>query len=437
VAEGFYVKHRWMLMLAAASLAGPAAAVGHQPLEPIDLPPSIEQGVDMIYIDPELAPRDGPQGEMVFDAGFDNVDGPPVDFLAPANTIYTDLRRGLVRYRMRWGSLPQIDIPAGPVLKLGTSGERVAMLRQRLGLAPSDTFDAALDKVVREYQDVHGLTSDGIAGSGTVDSLNLGAEHYERILMINLERARRLPVGNKQDRYALVDAGNAKLYLFDHGRAIDSMRVIVGAEETATPMMAAYIRYADVNPYWNVPPELIHKMVAPNVLKGGLQYLTDRDYEIYSNWTDDAVPVDPRSVDWQALADGKPTQLRFRRGPGPWNSMGKVKFMLPNDFGIYLHDYPDKHKFELDDRWISNGCVRLEDADRLAKFLFGYVPEGKNPKVEEHVDLPHPVPVYMTYLTAEATPTGVRFRTDHYHRDAALLARYSDGPDRIASAAGR
>jgi murein L,D-transpeptidase YcbB/YkuD len=255
--------------------------------------------------------------------------------------------------------------------------------------------------------------------------------------MINLERARRLPIGDKQDRYALVDAGSAKLYLYDHGRPVDSMRIIVGAEETATPMMAAYIRYADVNPYWNVPPELVHKMIAPNVLKGGLQYLVDRDYEIYSDWTDEATPVNPNTVDWQALADGKPTTLRFRRGPGPWNSMGKVKFMLPNDFGIYLHDYPDKKTFEVDDRWISNGCVRLEDADRFAKFLFGYVPKGENPKVEEKVKLPRPIPVYMTYLTAEATPSGaVKFRTDHYHRDAALLARYSDGPDRIASAAG-
>jgi murein L,D-transpeptidase YcbB/YkuD len=425
-----------MLMAAALSLSAPAGALSRQPLEPIDLPPSIEQGVEMIYIDPDLAPRDGPQGEMVFDAGFDNVEGPPIDFLAPANTIYTDLRRGLVRYRMRWGSLPPIAIPAGPALKLGSDGDRVAMLRTRLGLPAGDTFDAALDKVVREYQDVHGLTSDGIAGSGTVESLNLGPEHYERILMINLERARRLPIGDKQARYALVDAGSAKLYLYDHGRVVDSMRVIVGAEETATPMMAAYIRYADVNPYWNVPPELVHKMIAPNVLKGGLQYLKDRDYEIFSDWTDEATPVDPESVDWQALADGKKTDLRFRRGPGPWNSMGKVKFMLPNDFGIYLHDYPDKKKFEVADRWISNGCVRLEDADRFAKFLFGYVPEGEDPKVEEKVNLPRPVPVYMTYLTAEATPSGgVKFRTDHYHRDAALLARYSDGPDRIASAA--
>jgi murein L,D-transpeptidase YcbB/YkuD len=105
--------------------------------------------------------------------------------------------------------------------------------------------------------------------------------------------------------------------------------------------------------------------------------------------------------------------------------MGEVKFMLPNDLGIYLHDVPEASKaaFASDDRWISNGCVRLEDAKRLKRWLFeGRVPRP-NGSPDERVDLPEPVPVYMTYLTAESRADGVAFRADPYNRDAALLAR--------------
>lgn len=422
------------LFLTAVSLSASAWALDNRPLEPIDLPPSVEQGVDMVYIDQELAPRGYRPGEMIHDAAFGDPDAAPLDLLGPSNPLYTDLRRGFVRYQMRWGGLPQVEIPAGPVLKPGIDDERVALLRERLGLAPGTKYDEALARAVSEYQDVHGLKADGIAGAGTIASLNLGFEHYARVLLINLERARRLPVPGEQERYVVVDAGSAKLTMFERDRPVDSMKVGVGTAETATPMMAGYIRFAALNPYWNVPPELVNKIVAPAVVREGLVYLTDRKYEILSDWTEDAKPVDPNSVDWKALAAGQPTDLRFRRGPGPWNSMGKVKFMLPNDFGIYLHDYPDKTLFAKDDRWVSNGCIRLDDTDRLARFLYGDVPTANPEDVEKRVDLPRPVPVYMTYLTAQATPEGIRFLPDRYGRDRAVLARYFGG-DRIASTA--
>jgi hypothetical protein len=158
---------------------------------------------------------------------------------------------------------------------------------------------------------------------------------------------------------------------------------------------------------------------------------------VLSDWTDDATPIDPATVDWQAVADGK-IQVRLRRGPGPWNSMGDMKFNMPNDFGIYLHDVPDPERelFTKDDRWISNGCIRLEDAHRLAKWLFGDLPHAKDPKAEENVDLPEPVPVYITYLTAEAGPNGPKFRPDPYNRDPALLARYfGEGQSQVAELA--
>ena len=428
---------RYILFLAGLSLPALVLAAGkqQQPIEPIDVPPSIEQGLDMVYIDREIAPSMEKRDAQLEALGFEAGNAAPADLFLPVHPLYTDLRRGLVKYEMRWGDLPQVQVPAGPVLKPNSTGDRVALLRQRLGLAEGTKFDAALGAAVKEYQAIHGIKADGIAGAGTIDSLNLGYKHYANILALNLERARRLPRVNEGGRYVLVDAGNARLTMYENGKPVDSMRVIVGEKATETPMMAALLRFVSVHPWWNTPPELARKSVAPGVLKEGLTYLSDRDYEVLSDWSDDAQPIDPATVDWKAVADGS-TTVRLRRGPGEWNSMGNYKFNMPNDFGIYLHDVPNQERdlFKKDDRWISNGCIRLEDAPRLAKWLFGYVPKGENSKTEVNVDLDQPVPVYITYLTAEATANGAKFRADPYKRDPALLARYfSEGKSQVAS----
>jgi L,D-transpeptidase YcbB len=394
-------------------------------LEPIDLPPAIEQGVDMIYIDEDLVPKavhdNGPMGDMNFAAW----SGAPVDLFTSVNPIYTELRRGLVKYQQRWGDLPQVPIPAGPTLKPGSTGERVAALRARLGLGAGASYDPALASVVKEFQSVHGLKADGIAGAGTVEALNKGPEYYEQLIMINMERARRLPAPEEQRKYAIVDAGDARLSLWENGRKVDEMKVVVGKAESATPMMAAYIKYASVNPYWNVPPDLVRNLIAPRIVTQGVGYLTTREYQVLSDLSENAQVIDPHSVDWQAVVDGR-QEVALRRLPSPANSMGMMKFMLPNYFGIYLHDSPEKEHFTKNELWISNGCVRVEDYKRFAKFLFdGAVPQGDNPKVEKEVDLPKPVPVYMTYLTVQPTATGVQFLPDPYGRDAHLMERFS------------
>ena len=221
----------------------PVAEQGKAPsLEPIDLPPAIEQGVDMIYIDEELVPKavhdDSAGGAVSFAAW----SGAPVDIFTSVNPIYTELRRGLVKYQQRWGDLPQIPVPEGPTLKPAMSGARVAALRTRLGLPDGNKYDAALAAQVKEFQSVHGIKPDGIAGNGTIQALNRGAQYYEQLIIINMERARRLPAPEEQRKYVLVDAGDARLSMWENGRKVDEMKIVVGKAETATPMMAAYIK---------------------------------------------------------------------------------------------------------------------------------------------------------------------------------------------------
>jgi murein L,D-transpeptidase YcbB/YkuD len=211
--------------------------------------------------------------------------------------------------------------------------------------------------------------------------------------------------------------------MYENGSLVDSMRAVVGSNKTQTPMMAALIRYASVNPYWNLPPEFNEKMIAPRVLEQGVGYLSERKYEVFADFMEGSPMLDPALVDWQAVRDGK-LSLRIRRGPGPGNSMGDIKFMMPNDLGIYLHDTHDKSVFGKDNRWVSNGCVRVEDAQRLATWLFGAMPQGGDPDVEERVDLAEPVPVFLTYMTAESTVDGVVFRADPYERDTSVLVRF-------------
>src|SRR4051812_11721243 len=133
--------------------------------------PAIEQGVDMIYIDEELVPKAvHDDATMSFTAW----SGAPVDIFSSVNPIYTELRRGLVKYQQRWGSLPQLPVPNGPTLKSGMTGDRIAALRTRLGLPEGTKFDAPLAAAVKEFQSVHGIKADGIAGAGTIDALNRG-----------------------------------------------------------------------------------------------------------------------------------------------------------------------------------------------------------------------------------------------------------------------
>jgi murein L,D-transpeptidase YcbB/YkuD len=194
------------------------------------------------------------------------------------------------------------------------------------------------------------------------------------------------------------------------------MKVIVGKPSEQTPMIAGLIRTTVLNPYWNVPTDLVQRRIAPAVLKDGPAYLKTKRYEILSDWTDKATRLDPKSVDWAAVAAGD-TELRVRQLPGADNSMGAMKFMFPNQFGVYLHDTPDKALFADANRTLSSGCVRVEDAARLAGWLFGEAPRPGASDPEQVVALPEPVPVFINYFTAGWSGERFALREDPYGRD--------------------
>src|SRR5436305_5589773 len=196
--------------------------------------------------------------------------------------------------------------------------------------------------------------------------------------------------------YVLVDAASARLYMIDEGRVQDTMRVIVGKPDTPTPTLKDVINYETLNPYWHVPADLTRSLVAANVLKQGPAYLAQHGYEVVSAFAADAQVIPPGSVDWKAVAAGT-AQIYVRELPGPANSLGRFKFDLPNGDGIYLHDTPRKELFAQDERNLSHGCVRLEDAPRLARWLLGKDPPAASAP-EENVLLPRPVPIMISYL---------------------------------------
>lgn len=238
-------------------------------------------------------------------------------------------------------------------------------------------------------------------------------------LLANLDRARSIPALGK---FLLVDAGDQRLTMFEDGQAVDSMKIIVGTDQLPTPLISSIMYYVTYNPYWHAPDHLVRKIIAPTVLRQGMKYLKSHGYHVIDNWTSDAKEIDPTTVDWKGAASGN-VHLLIRQDPGPLNSMGSLKFPFPNEQDIYLHDTPGKELFGKDVRNLSNGCVRVEDARRLARWLLGHDPIAPGSDPELAVQLPKGVPIVLTYLTAEVIDGKLTYRDDFYGWDTAKSAQ--------------
>lgn len=236
----------------------------------------------------------------------------------------------------------------------------------------------------------------------------------ERIAQLNLARMRAIPA-IPSGRWVLIDANSARLFMLDGPNVTDTMKVVVGKRESQTPEMAGFLRYAIVNPYWNMPDDLVPSRITHKVMTKGPGYVPANRYEVLDGWEDDAAVLNPRKVNWQAVAAGREA-IRVRQLPGPGNFMGAVKFMFPNPQGIYLHDTPERDLLAKSARQFSNGCVRLDDAQGFGRWVMGKpLPRSKKP--ETRVELPTIVPLYITYLTAIPEQGHIAFRPDVYGRD--------------------
>ena len=237
-------------------------------------------------------------------------------------------------------------------------------------------------------------------------------------VVANLDRVRSIPARGK---YAIVDSATQRLLMFENGGMVDSMKVVVGDKKTLglpTPMIASVMYYVVHNPYWNVPHHLVRKTVAPGVIAQGTGYLKSRGYEVMKDWTDGSEALDPKSVDWKAVKDGT-VQVRVRQKPSGANSMGDLKFPFNNPEDIFLHDTPMRSYFDLASRDKSNGCVRLEDARRFARWLLGHEPVTPSDGAEVFEQMRQGVPVYTTYITAQPQNGQLTFVKDIYGWDPA------------------
>jgi murein L,D-transpeptidase YcbB/YkuD len=355
----------------------------------------------------------------------------------PQHFIYQGLVRALADLRKieangGWGT-----VPAGPTLKAGVRSERVTALRERLqksgeleaGRAADPTrFDANLDRAVKLFQARHRLDEDGVVGKGVLAELNVPVASRIGQVRVNLERARWV-LGGLDNDFVLVNLPAFKAYLIRGGRNIWESRIVIGQEARQTPTFRATMQTVVFNPDWTVPPTIL----AEDVLDGmrqGKNVLAEKRLQVYDK---DGNEVDPGSIDWDSASpDNFPYTLK--QDPGEDNALGRVKFLFPNKYSIYLHDTPSKSLFESNKRTYSSGCIRIERPLDLAEILLSGQDGWNRAKMEDviaqgkttNVDLEHRIPVVIVYWTVSVGASGeVRTTRDPYDLDPPLLQALS------------
>jgi L,D-transpeptidase YcbB len=392
-----------------------------------------------------------------------------LDDVRPKHVWYQRGRERLREYRQiaLEGGWPQL--PEGPVLKPGMVDARLPILRQRLmvtkdlpatpaaagGTAkavpqvtiptfpaesvpatdpaltpvvvtdPALVYDAALAAGVRNFQERHGLTADGVVGPGTRAALNVPVETRIDQIRINLERA-RWTLHEAKGEFVLVNVAGFDVSYFRDDEPIWSSRVVVGRDSRETPIFRSMITYVVFNPTWTIPPGILVKDKLPELRRnpGALQRMNIRVLD------NSGREVDPYSINWNRYGPGRLPPFQFRQDPGPDNALGLVKIMFPNPHLVYLHDSPAKSLYERDDRAFSSGCIRVQKPFELAELVLNDPQWNQQTmaavvasKQTRTVNLKKPVPVLVLYWTAQPRPDGqVIFRNDVYKRDAQTLA---------------
>lgn len=358
-----------------------------------------------------------------------------LEALAPNYPEYEELRRALAHYRQigEHGGWGQID--PGKLLKLGSRGERVIQLRQRLQAggdleAESDAdpaeFTPAVEEAVKRFQKRVNLEPDGMLGPNTLRNLNRTPEDRIASLRINLERWRWLPE-DLGVRHIRVNIAGFFLDAYDHGSLARQHKVIVGMDYRQTPVFSGAIEYLVLNPWWYAPRKLAVKDKLPMFRKDP-GYFSKGGFQLLGK---DGKRVDERSIKWGHLSENNfPYQLR--QMPGPKNALGRVKFIFPNRYNVYLHDTPSTELFAKVQRVFSSGCIRVENPLELADWLLNSQEGWNRERIQQVVDsgketrvnLAVPMPVHLLYWTvlSDGENNDVRFVDDQYLRDSRILA---------------
>ncbi|MGI8724847.1 MAG: L,D-transpeptidase family protein [Methyloceanibacter sp.] len=343
-----------------------------------------------------------------------------------------------------------VQIPDGPVLRLGIKHEQVVLLRKRLevpleagdGIQPDETiFDDSVDQAVRQFQTAHGVGPDGLVGPGTRRMMNQpnSARHEAaspakiRTVLLNMERWRWLP-HDLGAFYVMVNVPEFMLRVVKEGETIHTSRVVVGKTDKQTPIFSNEMQTIVFNPYWNVPNSIKVEEIKPYVraesgwLFGGGGWNTSVLQRHNLRIKVGGREVDPGSIDWNRI---DVRSLHMYQPPGPDNVLGYVKFVFPNKHDVYMHDTPQKFLFAKAVRAESHGCMRVQNPDQLAQVLLNYdqgwtasrVASSIANSYDQNVGLKQKIPVYVTYFTADVDVNGsLATRADLYGHDARMAA---------------
>jgi murein L,D-transpeptidase YcbB/YkuD len=350
--------------------------------------------------------------------------------LAPANPQYVRLRSALAQYRAidAHGGWP--SVPAGDALEPGARNHRVPLVRARLqaegdlaaGANGGDAYDPAMVKAVKRFQQRHGLAADGVVSRATVAEMNVNAAARVRQILVNMERLRWLQP-DLGKRHVRVNVANYQLFLVEDGVTQDEIAVVVGERDNRTPVLSSEIQYVEFNPYWNVPNSIAVKEELPR-LKRNPAKMEALGFEVLSDGQ--RLPVS--RVDWSAISKDN-FRYTLRQKPGPKNALGKVKFIFPNAYGVYLHDTSSRRLFGRSARALSHGCVRVARPVDLAVDVLRDTPGWGQERIQaaiaastnKRVYLAEPFAIHLTYETAWADADGTaHFIGDIYDRDKPL-----------------
>ncbi|HEX3024686.1 MAG TPA: L,D-transpeptidase family protein [Chitinophagaceae bacterium] len=338
------------------------------------------------------------------------------DQYAPLNNQYKQLENYLVKYfeldKQTAGVWDSIPAPTKLLLKKGDSSIIIAQVKNRLQLLgdinladSSQKFDSTLFTAVKKFQRRMGLSIDGVIGAKMIEELNVPVKQRIKQLLVNMERVRWMPA-EKNTNYVMVNIPEFKMHVYDSGKLVFDMNVIVGKTTNSTVIFTGNLKYIVFSPYWNVPPSIVKKEVLPGIRKNK-NYLEKNNMEITGQ------------------SGGLPV---VRQKPGANNSLGGVKFLFPNTYDIYLHDTPNRELFNASTRSFSHGCIRIGEPKKFAQYLLradtatiwksSAIDSSMHLQKERWITLQKTTPVFIVYFTAWVDKNGIlNFRKDIYGHD--------------------